>query len=169
MDLYNVLVGDKIKAKCKFGEIETTVTKINKFTVSTDCGMTFKKNSGESYVIHYNVTEVVKPRNTYQMKDLIDKYGDISGATVVPVRLMELIGNEAKESRWQSQLRPDQQVVIEIDRWMTVSIGRPLTQYCDYETNKNILTTEDHDELRVLQALDVVELIELPEHLKESE
>ena len=168
MDLYNVLVGDKIKAKCKFGEIETTVTKINKFTVSTDCGMTFKKNNGESYVIHYYVDEVIKPRNTYQIKDLIDKYGDISGATVIPVRLVELNGNTALVSQWQSVLKPDQQVVINIDETQGMYIGYPATQkrYYDYTTDKNILTTEDHDELRVLQALDVVELIELPERLK---
>lgn len=166
MKLYNVLVGDKIKAKCKFGEIETTVTKINKYTVNTDIGLQFKKHSGESHVIHYNVTEIIKPKQTYQMKDLIDKYGDISGATVIPIRLMELIGYDAKESRWQSQLKADQKVVIQIDTEQGISIGFPPKPYYDYATDKNILTTEDHDELRYLQALDIVELIELPERLK---
>lgn len=162
MDLYNVLPGDFIAATSKLGSIRTKVTKINQFTVSTENGMQFKKHNGESHKIHYHVEAVEKPKQTFQLKDLIDKYGDISGAVVIPVKLISLNGSGLAEETKDSKNLNGKQVEIENFESKThYSFG----SYDDYKTSENILNTESYDSLRLLEALDIVELISLPEGL----
>lgn len=164
--LYNVVVGDKIKAKWKKGqEIECTVTKINKFTVSTDIGLQFNLHNGRSHAIHYWAESIDKPAERYQLLELHKKYGDLTGAMVKPVALYSIGRDGLKKEGGDSKSLNGKVVRLEkSESFAHYTFG----SFPDYTTSENILTTEDYDQLTLLEGLDIVELVSLPEHLEKE-